>query len=46
MAIFLVSIPVAFVSPQVAILIWLLNLPVGMIVGHRMPAEARACYEQ
>ena len=46
MAIFLVSIPVAFVSPQVAILIWLLNVPVGMIVGRRMPAEARAYYEQ
>ena len=45
-AIFLVSIPVAFVSPQVAILIWLLNLPVGMIVGRRMPAEARDYYEQ
>jgi uncharacterized membrane protein len=45
-AIFLVSIPVAFVSPQGAVLIWLLNLPIGMIVGRRMPAEARAHYEQ
>ena len=45
-AIFLVSIPVAFISPQVAILIWLLNLPIGMIVGRRMPAEARSDYEQ
>ena len=45
-AIFLVSIPVAFVSPQVAILIWLLNVPIGMIVGRRMPAEARDYYEQ
>jgi hypothetical protein len=27
-------------------LIWLLNLPVGMIVGRRMPAEAREDYEQ
>jgi len=44
--IFLVSIPVAFVSPQLAILIWLLNLPIGMIVGRRMPAEARDYYEQ
>ena len=44
--IFLVSIPVAFASPQLAVLIWLLNLPVGMIVGRRMPAEAREDYEQ
>ena len=27
-------------------LIWLLNLPDGMIVGRRMPAEAREDYEQ
>ena len=45
-AIFLVSIPIAFVSPQVGILIWLLNFPIGMMVGRRMPAEARAYYEQ
>jgi len=44
--IFLVSIPIAFVSPSLAILTWILNIPVGAILGRRIPAEARAYYDR
>ena len=39
--IFVLSIPIAFVSPTLAIVSWLLNLPVGALVSRRMPDEAR-----
>jgi uncharacterized membrane protein len=44
--VFLLSVPVALVAPQLAILLWLLNVPIGWLLGHRMPAEARADYER
>ena len=42
--IFVVSVPIAFVSPTLAIVCWLLNFPVGALVSRRMPGEARTYY--
>ncbi|HET9557338.1 MAG TPA: hypothetical protein VFS70_09380 [Actinomycetota bacterium] len=38
--IFALSIPVAFVSPWLAIVMWLLAIPLGMLLGRRRPADA------
>jgi uncharacterized membrane protein len=38
--IFVLSIPVAFVAPWLAIVMWFLAIPLGMGLGRRRPAEA------
>jgi uncharacterized membrane protein len=42
---FLVSIPVAFVSPTLGIIFWALGIPLGMITGWRMPERATEYFE-
>jgi uncharacterized membrane protein len=42
---FLVSIPVAFVSPTLGIVTWVLGVPLGMITGWRMPEQATEYFE-
>ena len=36
---FFLSIPVAFVSPLLGMLVWVLNIPVGILTDRRMPAR-------
>jgi uncharacterized membrane protein len=43
--IFLVSIPIAFLSPLLGILTWALGVPIGMITGWRMPEQATEYFE-
>jgi uncharacterized membrane protein len=42
---FLVSIPIAFVSPTLGIVTWGLGIPMGMITGWRMPEQATEYFE-
>ena len=42
---FLLSIPIAFVSPLLGILSWILNIPLGVTLGHRMGAAANEYYD-
>jgi uncharacterized membrane protein len=42
---FLVSIPIAFVSPTLGIVTWVLGIPIGMITGWRMPEQATEYFE-
>jgi hypothetical protein len=42
----LVSIPIAFWNPTVALLSWLLSIPLGVILARRRPNEAGALLEQ
>jgi uncharacterized membrane protein len=44
-ALFLCSIPLAFVSPSLALLSWLLSLPLGFAVDRRSRDVARECRE-
>ena len=37
---FALSLPVAFVSPRLAIVMWFLAIPLGMALGRRRPAAA------
>jgi uncharacterized membrane protein len=37
---FALSLPVAFVSPRLAILMWFLAIPLGMLLSRRRPADA------
>jgi len=39
-ALFLASIPLAFLSPVAAMSFWLLTIPAGILVGRRRPPEA------
>lgn len=43
-ALFLLSIPIAFISPTLGIISWALNIPVGMTIGRRMGTNANAYY--
>ena len=43
--VFLVSIPIAFLSPLLGMLTWALGVPVGMITGWRMPEPATEYFE-
>lgn len=38
---FVASIPVAFITPLLGVLVWLLNMPVGILLNRRMPADFR-----
>lgn len=38
---FMVSIPIAFWSPTVALTTWLLTLPIGLFIDRRAPEDAR-----
>jgi uncharacterized membrane protein len=42
---FLLSIPIAFVSPLLGILSWILNIPLGVTLGHRMGATANEYFD-
>lgn len=42
---FFLSIPVAFVSPLLGMLVWVLNIPIGILTDRWMPAKATAYYE-
>jgi uncharacterized membrane protein len=42
---FLVSIPIAYVSPTLGIVTWGLGIPMGMITGWRMPEQATEYFE-
>lgn len=39
---FLASIPLAFVSTKLAVLVWILNAPFGAVMNRRRPADADA----
>jgi uncharacterized membrane protein len=43
-AIFVLSIPVAFLDPTVALLSWLVLAPVGLLINRRMPPEIQAYF--
>jgi hypothetical protein len=43
-AIFVLSIPVAFLNPTVALLSWLVLAPVGLLINRRMPPEIQAYF--
>jgi uncharacterized membrane protein len=43
--VFLVSIPIAFLSPVLGMLTWALGVPVGIITGWRMPEPATEYFE-
>jgi uncharacterized membrane protein len=43
--VFLVSIPIAFLSPLLGMLTWALGVPVGIITGWRMPEPATEYFE-
>jgi uncharacterized membrane protein len=44
--VFLVSIPVAFVSPTLGIIFWVLAVPVGIITGWRMSERATEYFDE
>ena len=44
--VFLVSIPIAFVSTTSALLSWLVLSPIGFFINRRMPPETRAYFEE
>ncbi len=43
-AVFVLSIPIAFVNTTVALLSWLVLAPVGYLINSRMPPEVRAYF--
>ena len=43
-AVFLLSIPLAFLSPTIALLSWLVLSPLGILINRRMPPEARTYF--
>ncbi|HEV3495229.1 MAG TPA: hypothetical protein VHA34_02645 [Actinomycetes bacterium] len=38
---FALSVPVAFVQPQLAVVVWFLAIPLGRLLDRRLPAGAR-----
>jgi uncharacterized membrane protein len=43
-AIFVLSIPVAFLNPTIALLSWLVLAPAGLLINKRMPPDVRAYF--
>lgn len=42
----LLSIPIAFVNPTLALLSWFVLAPVGALINRRMPPDVRAYFGQ
>lgn len=43
-AIFVASVPIAFLNPTFALLSWLVLAPVGLLINRRMPPEVQAYF--
>ena len=44
MCVYLLSIPIAFVNPTLALLSWFVLAPVGALINRRMPPDGRAYF--